>query len=274
MNNKKNISEKGTKMKKLVMLNALLAAAAVFAQEESINLSKKAAWDASTKKYITVLEGAITCEKMIFMTQMQSIKIDPSKTYTVSFSASSDGEKGSAVRIGFKCFTADNKIISSQNALIQPKTDTVLTADAKKGDTVLHIKDGSGWKNWSFLVLAFNTKPDLSDLPNFDTAVCRVAGIEKKGGSWMITLKQPLPKDLPAGTGIRQHLQSSMFFAGKAISAGKDPVPVTASVKGIGNGLFGPDKWPAGTDHVITVLFVNPNGKAKTVLKDVKLTIQ
>lgn len=262
-------------MKKMVILNALLTAAAVvFAQEGSVDLAKKAAWDASTKKYITVLEGAIASEKMIFMTQAKSIKIDPSKTYTVSFSASSEGEKESTVRIGFKCFTADNKMISSQNALVQPKTDTVLAADAKKGDTVLLLKDASGWKNWSFLVLAFNTKPDLSDLPNFDTAVCRVANIEKKAGSWQVTLKQPLPKDLPAGTGIRQHLQSSMFFAGKAISVGKTPVPVSASVKGIGQGLFGPEKWPAGTDHVITVFFVNPNGKVKTTLKDAKLTIQ
>ena len=62
--------------------------------------------------------------------------------------------------------------------------------------------------------------------------------------------------------------------AGKAISVGKTPVPVSASVKGIGQGLFGPEKWPAGTDHVITVFFVNPNGKVKTTLKDAKLTIQ
>lgn len=71
-----------------------------------------------------------------------------------------------------------------------PNTDTVLADAVKKGDKVIKVKDASKWDKRNFKIVAFNTKADLSDLPN-RTFSSNITKLEQKGDVWEITLQAP-----------------------------------------------------------------------------------
>ena len=60
----------------------------------------------------------------------------------------------------------DGKQIDSTMTSIVAQTDTELVAPAKKGDTVIKVKDGSKWKVRSWSGFVYNSDPSLDRVVN------------------------------------------------------------------------------------------------------------
>lgn len=258
-----------------VALSTMLMLGTAVSAEEKMDLMKPAVWDASTQKRIVFAENELTAAIPFYMMRGPLMTIDPKKEYTVSLKIKADGGTPS-VRVGFRCYTADNKAIESHHILTQKGTFTTVAANAAKGDKILKVKNAADWKPFGYLALAFGAKEDGSDLPNFDIAICVPEKIEKTGDFWTITLKQPLPKDVSAGTGVRQHIRSSLYYVTPLIKATPEYIAVTGSVKGFSKEFYGKGAWPAGTAKVSIFVQTNITGMkdVKTLIKDFSLTVR
>ena len=71
------------------------------------------------------------------------------KEYTVSLKVKADGGTPS-VRVGFRCYTADNKAIESHHILTQKGTFTTVAVNAAKGDKILKVKNAADWKPFGY----------------------------------------------------------------------------------------------------------------------------
>ena len=141
---------------------------------------------------------------------LKKIAIDPAKKYQISCEyRRTPGTQGEG-RFYFApvCYDKDGKEIKVTAVNCLNGTDTVLAAAAKKGDKVVRIANGAKW-NLRYGNIAFNTKPDFSDLPNNEYAA--FTAINKKGDVWELTLAKPLAKDYPAGTNVREQRNGASF---------------------------------------------------------------
>ena len=141
---------------------------------------------------------------------LKKIAIDPAKKYQISCEyRRTPGTQGEG-RFYFApvCYDKDGKEIKVTAVNCLNGTDTVLAAAAKKGDKVVRIANGAKW-NLRYGNIAFNTKPDYSDLPNRDTVP--FSAIKQNGAVWELTLKAPLARDYPAGTAVREQLDGATY---------------------------------------------------------------
>lgn len=135
----------------------------------------------------------------------------------------------------------------------------------KKGDTTLTLKDSAGWKNGAYLQVKFNTKPDLSDLPNREgIPFSRIEGN-------IVTLKTSLRKDYPAGTAVRQHESgNSYMYSGAAyqnVPADKW-VEFAGEISGESRSGISPRQFWRGTRMVKIMMLTNQHD---VMFKDISL---
>lgn len=164
------------------------------------------------------------------------IAIDPAKNYRLSgWFKLADKTKPSRALFGVRFYDASRKEILCTAILPEPGTAAQLAADARKGDTVLTVTGTWTVKSQFFYGIAFNVKDDLSDLPTPETMF--INKIEAKGTSTLVTVSEPLDKDYPAGTKVRQHryvdyptvnfavaedwMECSLTFAGQGTAYGQ-----------------------------------------------------
>ena len=147
------------------------------------------------------------------------------------------------------------------------KTDTVLTADVVKGAKQIKIKDGSNWKTGSVYCVAFNTKADLSDLPNNDLSRNNIKAIKKEGDVTVLTLVRAVNKNYKAGTAVREHRAAGTFIYTAAANKTVPEIWTKFSGKISGEHKAGATpghKFRAGTKFVKIVLLANyrtPKGR-------------
>lgn len=152
-------------------------------------------------------------------------------------------------------------------------SDTVLAAPCKKTDTVLKVKDASKFKKGCFI--AFNTKKDLSDLPNRSASShTSIKNIEKKGDIWEVTITRPIKADHAANTPIRAHYNGwyQYLMCGDRLTPGADWKTYTFKVAGTKAG--NPSKqWTLGTKGVRFIVFNNGKRSNKEIMYFRNLTI-
>ena len=205
------------------------------------------------------------------------IPVDPSSGYTVSgYFMSPEGK--ALVHLGVDCFDAQKRPITSERITPVPQTETELVEEAKPGDKVLKIKNGSAWEFDAELtpkygVVAFNVDDSgaYSDLPNPNLSQQGITTIRQAGGQWEVELAKPLKEGYSAGTKVRQHkvAGASLWLATKGV--GKDWVKLSGDISGVSTvgqekGMF----WP-GTSFVrISVLNLNndKNTSPKVLVDD------
>ena len=195
----------------------------------------------------------------------ETYRIDPTKTYrlTGKFKALKP-EKGWFI-FGLAPLDGSWKNIQPDAVNIVNGTDTVLAKEAKKGDTTLVLKDSAGWKNGAYLQVKFNTKPDLSDLPNREgIPFSRIEGN-------IVTLKTSLRKDYPAGTAGRQHESgNSYMYSGAAyqnVPADKW-VEFAGEISGESRSGISPRQFWRGTRMVKIMMLTNQHD---VMFKDISL---
>ena len=203
-------------------------------------------------------------KKIAYTTEL--IPLDPEARYELSGFFTSEGGP-TKVYLGFDCFDANKKRITSPQVTPIPGSETELVQDAKKGDKVLKIKDGSAWKFEKLApllgVVAFDVDPsgNYGDLPNRKISKRGITQIRKADGHWEVTLRQPMPMDYPAGTKVRQHREElTMRWA-----ADKPLKENWISIKGTVSGIsFGGQKvgmfWP-GTRYIRVAILNETNAK-------------
>ena len=172
---------------------------------------------------------------------------DAKKTYTFKgLYRQLPGSDSNIFRVGILPLDKDKKVIEFVTSHPKRNTDTVLAKAAAAGDTFIIVKDGSGWERNA--QVAYNTKPDLSDLPNKNIIAQNPQIIEKTEDGWKITFIKPVGIDLPAGTAVRQHHLGGRFrFAGNG--TGGD---VLSDLKC--------KRWDVGTKYFLVVVMSGTNG--------------
>lgn len=141
---------------------------------------------------------------------VKKLPIDLNKKYNISFEYRIAAGSKADGRFFFApiCYTKQGKEITAVSQNCVAGSDTVLAAAAKKGDKLIKIKNGAKWI-LKYGAVAFNTKADYSDLPNFDHT--EIAAIKQNGDIWEISLKKPLAKAYPAGTAVREHRYAATY---------------------------------------------------------------
>jgi hypothetical protein len=192
------------------------------------------------------------------------IPVDPSSGYTLSgYFMSPDGT--GIVHLGLACFDAQKRLITSERITPVPQTETELVEEAKPGDKVLKIKNGSAWEfnaahTPKYGVVAFNVDDSgsYSDLPNPNLSPWGITTIRQTGGQWEVELVKPLKEGYSAGTKVRQHkvAGASLWLATKGV--GKDWVKISGDISGVSavgqeKGMF----WPGTSFVKVTVLNLN-----------------
>lgn len=131
------------------------------------------------------------------------LNIDRTKVYYLSGEFRRPAADGGAFHLGVVQYRADGRPISGVEVNPLTGTDTVLGRAGQAGSTTIKVMDASGWRPGG--MVAVNTSPDRSDLPNSDLHG-PVTELVRTGGDWTITLKNPLKRDIESDTSVRLHL--------------------------------------------------------------------
>ncbi len=139
------------------------------------------------------------------------LTIDPRKTYKLSgeFRAA-DGTVPTKIYFGVMELDVNGRLVSSNDVFAIKDSDTVLSADAKAGDTVIQVRDASKWQQNVSSSAAFNIAADLSDLPNRDISPA-IKSITRNADFFTLHLSAPLRKNYAAGTPVRQHRHAGSY---------------------------------------------------------------
>lgn len=254
---------------------AIAAAGAVLSAAEVIDLNNKDFW--IPLKNVTFSEGQMVNEGRTMYRSKKTIAIDPAKKYTISMTVSNaEGKKSSYLLFGMSPATAKGGQISASSLQSIKDTFTQVVADAKKGDKTITVKDASKWNKSPHCTIALNAKEDNSDIPNFAILQAPIEKAEKTGDNWTITLKNPLPKNIAAGTNIRQHINGGYYYFGtRSIAPGKT-VECKNSVTGQApHGTFTARGFHPGMKHAYIIILSDwYSSKQPVTIKNAKLIIE
>ncbi|MBO4304537.1 MAG: hypothetical protein J6A21_08125 [Lentisphaeria bacterium] len=206
----------------------------------------------------------ISSGNYVFSSQLIPVKDLVKETVvTIDLKAPADLAKGVEYYVGILNFDKEGKRIQISYVNPVKGSDTVLAAPCAKTDTVLKVQDGSLFKKGT--CIAYETKKDLSDLPNYtatEKAVVRSA--EKRGAHWEITLSKPCGVEYPAKTPVRAHFggwYQYLLCAVKASTLG-DWKSYTFKISGTKEG--NPCRqWTLGTAGIKFIIFNNGKEKGK-----------
>ena len=143
------------------------------------------------------------------------IELDKNKQYFISadIKAAEGSPKGS-ILFGFRTYDAKGVQLLAYQCQYVAGSDTELLESTEPSDTYIKVKDASKWKIHPYMVIAWDTKPDRSDLPNRKVLLVNPKKIEKQDDAWIIHLDKPVNAVLPAGTAIREHSRGGELYVG------------------------------------------------------------
>ncbi len=221
-------------------------------------------------------EGVFACKgNTVILMSSGSFQIDPAKKYKISGNfRAKPGTEPSNLFFGYVPLDEKGAAIPSSSINTFANTETELAEPAKVGDTVLKVKDASKWNTKAaYGLVAFNAKPDLSDLPNKETVDAVPGKIEKKDGFWEITLKAPLKKAYDKGITVRQQTHGATFIYNAAASRKLTGDWQTFSGTISGQAKVGNihSQWWPGTKAALILIGANygAKGNAETEFKDI-----
>ena len=257
------------------MLGALTVLTAGTLAAQTTTFNTLADWNCQPKQNVTMADGVFKVTGSTNMMTVKKFDVDPSRTYVLKATAKTDGTEKSMFYFGFYLYDANGKQIATKMTNVIPQTDTELTAPAKKGDTVMKVKDASKWKKRNWFGFVYNSDPSFSDLPNRNYVPGGIKEAKQEGGAWTVTLAKPLPVDLAAGTKVRQHSDGGYMYTGKSGQLTGEWKTFTGSAKGMLKSGFNYAKFAPGTAKVSLIMLVNwGNPKATAEIKDISLEIK
>lgn len=259
---------KGEKMKKTLFMAALLGSGLLFSAEFFKGDTPEAFVRNSALK--KTADGLSLKGKTGRLYSRKLLTIDPAKKYRMSLEVRVPGAPVQRIYAGYAPLTGKNRNIHPSSINARSKTDTVLAADAQKGDTVIKVKDAKFWlAKHPYANVAFNTKAKYADLPNNDLAgIKNTVAVKKAGDVWEITLDKPLKKAYAAGTGVRQHFSGGTYIYNiySAKLNGAQWQTLSADISGCTLSSRSDKKFWPGTEKVQIILITNASA-ADSVLE-------
>lgn len=237
------------KMKKFAVLLLLAAAVSTLSAAEVFRAKSRGDWDGRPE---VDAEGIFTAKLPRRLISMKQIKIDPSKTYTLSGEFRVEGcDRLQPFFFGFVPKTENNLRIDAKNLRQYDRTSLgKVAADAPAGAKTVVLLDAKNWPtNKKGLFLALNAKADKSDLPNFDLPM--IQSIKIEGDKTIITLQAPLKKAVKKDSFARLHRGGASF-----IYTGKNGGLLSEEWQKFSGtiGANGRWKWYPGTSYAAVVL--------------------
>lgn len=141
-------------------------------------------------------------ELYIFSTQSFPVKADGKYVLSGTFRRIRGNSSPSPLFFGLALYDNHGKWMNGLQSCPMENTRTTLSTPVKKGDRIIRVRDASAWVKRAS-VMAFDAKPDFSDLPNRSTSPT-ITHIEKKGEEWEVSLRHPINREYAAGTAVRQ----------------------------------------------------------------------
>lgn len=228
-------------------------------------------------KNVTFKENSVVCNGQSMLVGKKIIEIDPAKKYTFKFTAVGNAEKSTRLFAGFAMLDAQGRSTEAQHWQGYQDTLTEVAAPAKKGDTVLKVKNGAKWRKGNYFTIACNAKADLSDIPNGSNIAENITDVKKVGDVWEITVKRPLRSDVAAGTLIRQHARGGYLYIAPIKTVPKNgQIEVKGSLKGIAKTpVFRAPTWPVNAKKARWIILADWTGaKADVEIKDISITVE
>lgn len=175
---------------------------------DEISFAKPEAWQQPDAIKVSGSSLLISGKTMLIGKKLIKLPKGGDLKITGTFRAE-EGTANNTVYIGFRTYDKNRKEIRHHNIRPIAGTDTVLTADAKAGDTSITVADASRWTKNSIAV--FGTKPDYGDLPNYNV-LPGISSVEKSGNGWKVTFTSALKGDLAKGIGVRTHADGGYMY--------------------------------------------------------------
>ncbi len=207
-------------MKKELIVVVLGVSAAACAENLLLNGDAENGLDNWNRKQVKIISENPRFGKGCFMTGSTAavsedpIRIDSSKRYKVSGAFRNADGKAPVLYLAVMPLDSEKKQILTRFVNIVPNTDTELAAPYKAGDTVLTVKNASGWSirdKANHVAFETDGSGGYGDLPNPKTAG-PVTKVEQKGNVWAVGLDNAYDKDLPAGTPVRLHRDGKTYI--------------------------------------------------------------
>ena len=207
-----------------------------------------------------------TSEVPIILISKELIPVDSSKKYELSAflkSASGSADDPSVCSLGLAMFDVNKRSIIKSNAVIVPDTETVLVEAAVKGETTIAIADGSKWEKRRSIptAVAFNAKPELADLPNYEYSSSISVFTKNDNGSYKLKLSKPLAKGYPAGTKVRQHHSGFLQPVVAVVRIPAEWTEYKMYFEGVSTSEEDRDKFWQGTKYVKIFIIANMWGR-------------
>ena len=143
---------------------------------------------------------------------MKTFKVLPGKEYTVSgeFRLLKDSKPGLFFFGVMPMNSAGKRIETQFYRKFAGFGLAEVAAPAAVGAREVTIKKTAKWETIKNLPVAFNAAADESDLPNFNTVVCR--SVKVAGDNLVLTLAAPLKTAVAAGSKVRLHRFGASFL--------------------------------------------------------------
>ena len=264
------------------MLKSVFAAAAAFAAltlsaAEVINLASsdvvRNAWGTPLK----FEENQITTKGRAFIVMKKTIDIDHAKKYSFKVTAVGNKVKPTAIYIGFDPLNEKGVSIPAIQLQGLQYTFTQLARDAKKGDTVIYVKNGQAWVRGGSVVFVKDAKADNSDVPNSKVVGGNIVSVKKEGAEWAVTFKNALKEDLAAGTAVREHINGGFYYCAVKTVPQDGEIVLSGTVSGLPKYLqqYNGKNWPIGAKKASFIILADwTNTKTPVILKDATFTIE
>ena len=210
-----------------------------------------------------------------YITSKQFIPIESGKKYILSGSFKSLGDELSRTYYGFITYDKNKREIRTYHSNTIPGTETTLAQECKEGDKTVVIKANKKWK--AGYAIAFNTKDDFSDLPNYET-VYKITKVTPEGDNMQLELSSAVRKEYPADTKVRMHTATCGTYIYTTIIGSKIPKEWKNYSKSITLGKPGQMGWQffrPGTAFVKILILPNYDKKKdeKMMFTDLSLKV-
>ena len=250
-----------------------LVCVGMLSAQEVISLAAPADFD--QPKQVIPSEDSFLVKSRTTLRSAKFITLDPAKKYRITGEFRMKGGKPNRVYLGFMPFDDKGKWIPPNVVNGNNSTLTEVVADAKKGDQVIKVKDASKWNmKTPHSHLALGAKADYSDMPNRDLVTTLKPNAQQKDGAWEILLKQPLKKDVAAGTPVRQQLDGAAYIytAGTVILTDQW-VTRKGTISGIADfGTPWGKMWKGTAKVKVLLLLTEGDNTSETLFRNIKVT--
>ena len=255
---------------KNLLTAALVSSVALLAgDEEVLSAFTNASWVTPHWRKFDAMNEFLSIRGWVDIHSKRSFEVEPEAEYELSGMFRTPEAQGTSSRFefGFEPIDEAGNVIPPYTVQNDPASISTLAVPAKIGDTTVQVKKTTKWKHG---FIAFNAKPDFSDLPNRETVQYDFSKVEEKGDILVLTLKAPLKKDYPAGCTVRDHLRNRLWTVNRHRSVPKEWTRFTGRIKGIGKNAEGYSQWWPGTARARIFLLVPDNTAIE--FKDITVT--